>query len=595
MIILAIHAGQHDASAALFEDYRVLGAVGLERLTRLKGDGVGRDHWAWPCVDELLSMNGLTRTDVDVVAMTLAAMPRLYYRKMRLPWHRIANAVAPSRLRKRPTKLLDSALHAEGASDPARLYDAAAFLAEAGFRRDTSVHWCNHQLAHALPSLFFTDWSEALLYTADGIGDNASYSAHSFRDGRLETLFGGKEMLRQKRRMDSIGFAYGIVTIALGFRMLRHEGKVTGLAAFGEPAVYEQLQRHFTIDESGHVRSDWTSFPEMQAGITALLQGVKREDAAASVQKLLEVTVLSSVQRLLALHPHRRLGLSGGVFANVRLNRTLAESAGIDEVFVVPPMGDDGLPLGAGLGFLMERDGIGTWLERRHRLDDLYWGRDYDGLIDAAIAGERNIARSDEAPAAAAAARLAAGQIGAIYAGRMEFGPRALGARSILANPSRRETHDELNRRLSRTEFMPFAPVVTEENAARVFAVNGVNAYACRFMTITTDVRPEWRQRIAAVVHVDGSARPQVIARAANPLYYDILTEFEKRTGLPVLVNTSFNVHEEPIVNGPAECIRALLQGRIDFVVTRKGLYAVRPALAEPPEPRAGSASELAG
>ncbi len=189
------------------------------------------------------------------------------------------------------------------------------------------------------------------------------------------------------------------------------------------------------------------------------------------------------------------------------------------------------------------------------------------------------IALDEGAPAEAAASRLAEQQIGAIYTGRMEFGPRALGARSILANPSRRETHDELNRRLSRTEFMPFAPVVSERDAPELFGVNAVNAYAARFMTITSDVRPEWRERLAAVVHIDGSARPQIIEREPNPLYYDILLAFKARTGIPALVNTSFNVHEEPIVNRPEECVRALADGRVDFVATHRAVYSLgRPA-----------------
>jgi len=155
----------------------------------------------------------------------------------------------------------------------------------------------------------------------------------------------------------------------------------------------------------------------------------------------------------------------------------------------------------------------------------------------------------------------------------MEYGPRALGARSILANPSRRETHDLLNKRLARSEFMPFAPVIAADKASTVFDINEVNSYACRFMTITCNVKPQWRERIAAVVHIDGSARPQTIERETNPLYYDILAAFERESGLPVLVNTSFNVHEEPIVNKPSECLKALADGRIDFVVTTRGIY----------------------
>jgi carbamoyltransferase len=155
----------------------------------------------------------------------------------------------------------------------------------------------------------------------------------------------------------------------------------------------------------------------------------------------------------------------------------------------------------------------------------------------------------------------------------MEFGPRALGARSILASPARRTIHDTLNRRLGRSEFMPFAPVVAAEHASDVFAITPTTAYACRFMTLTTAVNPEWRSRIPAVVHLDGSARPQVITREQAPLYYDILAAFELQTTLPVLLNTSFNAHEEPIINSPAEAVSALQSGAVDFIVTSGGLY----------------------
>jgi carbamoyltransferase len=311
----------------------------------------------------------------------------------------------------------------------------------------------------------------------------------------------------------------------------------------------------------------------MQALLTDMAREGRREDVAASIQAVLEDTMLTSVRRLLERYPARHLGLAGGIFANVKLNRLLAETLPLDEVFIFPPMGDEGLPVGGGLAYLLARDGLAHWLGHRHRLDDVYFGRDYTAEEDATLSAAPGIRRTAQVPVDGAARRLAAGQIGAIYTGRMEYGPRALGARTILANPSRRDTHDLLNERLDRSEFMPFAPVISAERAAEVFDVNPRNAYACRFMTITCEVRPAWRERIAAVVHVDHSARPQVIERATNPLYYDILGAFERETGIPVLVNTSFNVHEEPIVNRPAECVKALADGRIDFVVTTQGLY----------------------
>jgi carbamoyltransferase len=148
-----------------------------------------------------------------------------------------------------------------------------------------------------------------------------------------------------------------------------------------------------------------------------------------------------------------------------------------------------------------------------------------------------------------------------------------LGARSIVANPTDPEINDRLNQRLDRSEFMPFAPYVLEEDAERVFEITPVNRYAARFMTITCAVRSEWRARIPAVVHVDNTARPQIIREADNPLFAGILRRFRDRTGIPVLINTSFNVHEEPIVNRPEECRRALIDGRVDFVVTKQAVY----------------------
>jgi carbamoyltransferase len=170
---------------------------------------------------------------------------------------------------------------------------------------------------------------------------------------------------------------------------------------------------------------------------------------------------------------------------------------------------------------------------------------------------------------------LVAGKVVAIYTGRTEYGPRALGSRSILASPVAREINDSINKRLDRSEFMPFAPVVLQEYAAKVFDLHEGNSYAARFMTITCAVHPPWRERIAAVVHVDGSARPQVIRERDNPLYFRVLSRFHEQTGLPVLVNTSFNVHEEPIIDTPDQAARALVDGRVDYILTRDSLYSV--------------------
>ncbi len=568
MIVLGVHPGNHDAAAALFDDYRLVAAVALERLSRRKGDGGGMPE---PAIDEVLSIAGLGRRDVDAVALTRTRLPWRSYTHFR--GGRWIEGKVRQLLGREKEKDLFLEMRRAGRSRAADIVDGRRLLADGGFRADAELHFVNHHRAHALPALFFTDWDEALIYTADGGGDHLHYSFHVLKAGELTTLYGDDRDLLDAIPVDSIGLAYGYATQALGYRINRHEGKLTGLAALGEPVHLERMAARFRVDADGRVTSDFESFAEMRRFMVALAAASRPEDLAASVQALLEGVVLGSVDRLLGRHRSRHLGLAGGVFANVRLNRLLAESLGLDEVFVFPAMGDDGLGVGGALSYLLERDGLATWLARRRRLDDVYLGRDYTAAIDRALAAAPGVRLASDRPAADAAARLARGEIGALYTGRMEFGPRALGARSILASPADAAINTSLNRRLERTEFMPFAPVVAEADAAGVFDLPPASRYAARFMTITCGVRAEWKARIPAVVHVDGTARPQTLEPARNPLYAEILARFEALTGLPVLINTSFNVHEEPIVDRPQDCLKALREGRVDFMVTTTGVY----------------------
>jgi carbamoyltransferase len=567
-LILAVHTGGHDAAAAVFEDYTLCAAVQLERLTRYKGDG--REHPDL-AIDEVLSIVGATRKDVDVAAFSRTEFPTAFYRNIRgTRWFREKYR---KYVEKRTRRHMPPEFRRYNTTRIDDIVNIPKFRRASGFRDNAHVYFYNHHESHALAPLFYSQWDHALLVTADAGGDTVNYSHRHFADGVLTTIYGGEECLLTPLPVDSLGHAYMAMTAALGFTPIRHEGKLTGLAAFGQSVLADQIAARFSVDASGRIFSDFRNYPEMVSFIHDLAANVRREDAAASIQQVLENTVLSSIERLLERHKARNLGLAGGVFANVRLNRVLAERLPIDEIFIFPAMGDEGMPAGGALCYLLQRDGLPYWLTQRHSLRDMYFGRDFTNAIDDTLKASAGVRCTGEPPVDGAARRLNAGQLGAVYTGRMEYGPRALGARSILANPSRRETHDLLNQRLARSEFMPFAPVIAADKAATVFDITPVNAYACRFMTITCNVKPQWRERIAAVVHVDGSARPQTIERETNPLYYDILTAFERESGLPVLVNTSFNVHEEPIVNKPSECLQALLEGRIDFIVTTQGIY----------------------
>ena len=568
MRILTFNPGGHDASAAAFDDYRLLAAVEEERLTRRKGSG---DGVPWLAIDEVLRIAGWARSDVDAIVAIRSFFPWQYFR---YPLYQEWNYAVRHWLG-RDRKLRDLMVHCQlcGAADAKAVFRTDAFLGDHGFRPDTIFEFANHHEAHALASLFYTDWNDALLYTADGVGDNVSYSIRTLKDGRLDCHFGDDRWLLQRGpRRSSLAWAYGFATKACGFTMFRHEGKLTGLAAYGEPTLAADIAKHFWIDDRGMICANFADDKAIGRTIEKICRGHSRETIAASIQHATEDLILSSVQHWLARTGARHLGLGGGLFANVRLNRLLAEKCPIDEIFIYPAMGDGGLSIGIGLSFLLARDGLQTWLARRHRLDDVYLGFDYSGHIDEHLA-QACVRRLPGAPADVAKDMLLAGKVGAAYLGRMELGPRALGARSILASPADAGINDELNRRLARSEFMPFAPYVLDEDSERVFEITPVNRYAARFMTITCAVRPEWRNRIPAVIHVDGTARPQIIRDGDNHLYADILRRFRAASGLPVLVNTSFNVHEEPIVNQPSECLLALRDGRVDFIVTERGVY----------------------
>jgi len=565
MNILSIHCGGHDSTVAIFNDYQLIAAIQKERLTRRKGDGGFPDQ----CISEVLNIAGIKRGQIDTVILSRASFPARY---IRLPAIKSLYYRASFQLNKKYNDIA-KVMHRRKISNTSDIFKTSLFLKENNLPETAELFFCNHHYAHALSAFFYTEWDNALLYTADAGGDNVQYSMRIFKNGEIKCLYGGDDTLLAPRSIDSLGLAYTYTTEALGFIPIRHEGKLTGLAAYGEPTLYNKIAKHFSVSDSGRIFSDFPDYKTMRMELFHLADSTPRENVAASIQKVLEDFVYLSVDRIIKQHSVEHLALAGGVFANVRLNRKLCEETDIKEIFIFPGMGDEGVVVGGTLQYLLKRDGMEKFLDQRYRLENVYLGQDYTSSIDAVLENESSIKKINGDSATMAAEMLASNKIGAIYTGRMEFGPRALGARSILAHPGDAALNDTLNKRLNRTEFMPFAPYIMEEDAEQVFDISDANRYASRFMTITVNVKEHWRDRIPAVVHIDNTARPQIINKTDNLLYYSILNEFKKITGLPVLVNTSFNAHEEPIVNRPEECLQALLNKRIDFVVTNNGIY----------------------
>ncbi|HIP01954.1 MAG TPA: hypothetical protein EYG75_00390 [Campylobacterales bacterium] len=304
----------------------------------------------------------------------------------------------------------------------------------------------------------------------------------------------------------------------------------------------------------------------MEKVLDSIKQKSSPEDLAASIQVATEIIITDWIKQLMKCYKVSYIGMSGGVFSNVKLNQAVAGIEGIQDLFIFPPMGDEGLCVGNIISFLIKTEGLENISQYRQKMQIPYYGKKYTKkeILDA-VPNEFFIYKEDDY--IKKSAMLLQQYVGAIFFSGMEAGPRALGARSMLASPADRKINENLNQRLNRTEFMPFAPYVRDIDAKDIFSIKDSMETACKFMTITTNVKEKYIDTIPAVVHVDKTARPQIIQREDNYLYYDILTEFKNLTSLPVLINTSFNAHEEPIINRPEEAFESLLDNRIDFLI----------------------------
>ena len=422
-------------------------------------------------------------------------------------------------------------------------------LQKIGYRGNTKR--MDHHLTHAANSYYCSGYDEALCITLDGYGTGLAGSVSHASGGKIRRLHGVSYP-------NSLGTMYEHVTSSLGFRPSRHEGKIVGLAAYGDPQILsdvllsriEQVDGDFQIYESNNVYfSRWlaSQFPKI--------------DVAAAYQHVLEVVAARFVKYWVEQTGVRQIVLSGGVAANVKLNQRLFEVAGVEKVFVYPNMGDGGCGTGAAL--LESLDG-----QCRAPLHDVYLGPDFlePQLAEVLKQNDLEFTRPGNL-AGDVAALIHSGKVVARFDGRMEYGPRALGNRSIMYHAREPEVNQWLNKRLGRTEFMPFAPVTLYESRHKYFKGTDGAEHAAQFMTITFDCTDEMIRECPAAVHVDGTARPQLIRRDVNEGYYDILKEYEKLSGISSLINTSFNMHEEPIVCSPADAVRAFLQGKLDYLV----------------------------
>jgi len=421
------------------------------------------------------------------------------------------------------------------------------------------LEFISHHEAHAASAFFTSGYDSACVVTIDAGGDGMSGSLWHGKNGRLH-------FLDALPRIHSLGDFWLAITLICGFNPDRHGGKITGLAAYQPcPPALEVLRRFYTaVPGEFMIRNRYFLFwKRLVERLKRELQPFNREEISWAAQKLLEELVRHLVSEGLNRTGESNLAVAGGVFANVKLNMELLALPDCRSFFVHPHMGDGGCAVGAALAVASRQSPLPP-----RELQHAFLGNDAGDIPPVRLNDfEVEHLPSQEQLASRTAAALADGKVVGVVQGRMEYGPRALLHRSILYHPFDPSIMDWLNERLDRTEFMPFAPFIAQERGEEFFEGTEQARLPGRFMTICLKAKPIAAQKAPAVVHVDGTARPQFVTSDTNPFACHVLEEFEKLTGVPVLINTSFNRHEQPIICRAAQALEELERGVVDVLV----------------------------
>ena len=429
---------------------------------------------------------------------------------------------------------------------------------EFGF--DCPIFFLDHHYCHAASAYYFSGYRDATVVSIDAAGDGKSCRVYGVTNGEFDQI-------ASISSFDSLAKLYSYVTQVCGFKGSRHEGKITGLAAYGEPKYVDQMRGIIAQQNGGYKNVGNVYYYSALKELKRVLPvDFAHKDLAASIQRHTADTVTALVSHWVNRTGYPDVALAGGVFANVRVNQEIHELDNVRSVFVYPAMSDEGLPAGGAIALHARLTGRPAGRELKP-IPHLYLGPEYDETEIQSALRDQEVEADRFADVEAEVARLLArGAVVARFAGRMEYGPRALGNRSILYQTTDPTVGYWLNDALRRTEFMPFAPIVMSEYADVCFeGISGAEQPA-RFMAITFNCT-DWMKKIApGVVHVDGTARPQLIGELDNPSAYRILSEYHQITDIPCLINTSFNMHEEPIVCSPNDAVSAFLDGRLDYL-----------------------------
>lgn len=572
MYTLGINAAYHDCAAALVADGELVAAAEEERFTRVKHGKRAVPFTAWQlpyhAIDHCLGKAGIGLVDVDHVAYSydpsqLAHWPGRGAATISLP-------LEPSAQRVRGKAPWEELFMCYIANAPRQLAGGAPHALQERFRDARADgpyawHYVDHHAAHEASAYLAAPFEECAVLTMDGRGERVTTSYGHYAQGRYRHI-------KQIELPHSLGLLYEAITEHLGFLRSSDEYKVMALASFGEDAYRLPFREMLQYVGDGEYRVAQIDLE--QAFGPARRRGepftVRHQNIARSLQLVLEETVLAMAQWLHRQTGSRNLAMAGGVALNCVLNARVRDHGPFEHVWVQPAAGDAGTALGAALAVDAQEGGrTGKLWSMQHA----YWGPEYDDaeielfLQQAKIAYERPASIAD-----AVADLLARDAIVGWFQGRMEFGPRALGARSVIASPISESMQARLNQLKEREDFRPVAPAVLEEEAAEWF----VGARRSPFMLFVYDVAPAKADRIPAVRHTDGTARIQTVNREQNERYYDVIAAFRARTGVPVVVNTSFNTRGEPIVCTPRDAVECYFTSPLDALAI--GSFLLRKA-----------------
>lgn len=441
-----------------------------------------------------------------------------------------------------------------------------------------SVYFFSHHECHAASAYFFSGFNKALVLTWDA-GNNSEPWNMTISIGEKNKLERVEESIDGSPCQD-----YTAITAIMGFLPGRHEGKVTGLSAKGNST---EAQRNRLIETIGNHRkthgsfvgriAEWRNvghrnkvpFMKLNKELIGLIRheiNLSQENLAHAIQRISEDIVLKRIDEAKKKYKAKNICLAGGIFANVIINKKIKE-LGFDRIFIHPAMGDDGLSLGACAKYLSLHG------KRPKKIKHVFWGKDFSNqciknALDRSKLSYSYFPNIEEK----AAQLLSRGKIVARFSGKMEYGPRALGNRSILCKANDLQINELLNEKLRRSEFMPFAPISLEEDLEKLYKAKQDSILPLKFMTIAVDCHEKMIEESPAVVHIDKTARPQIVGDE-NPELKKILKTYKQLTGFSSLINTSFNMHESPIVSTPEDAILAFQQANIDYLLI--GNYAV--------------------